>query len=590
MTQLRLDRRVIVLLAGCLSTLLLLNGCMTRTSGVNHLRNSFLPQAPVVNMEEAAASLPKEVPNAPPALYSQEHPNLTPSTQSILRLTELEKRLRHAEEKFDLGKRAYSEGRTEDARRQFNGAVDLLLEAPGQDESGRRRLELRLEEMVEAIYRYDISGLGAAESPDKFVFESSPRDSILDMTFPVDPRQPATRRLQDVIAATQSELPIDAHPSVLSAVSYFSSERGKKVLEHNLRRSGLYRSMIQRIFDEENVPRDLMYVAVLESGFYPRAVSHAAAVGMWQFVAAAAKDYRLGSTAFADERMDPEKSTRAAAKYFKNLYRQFGDWNLALAAYNCGPGCVDRAVQRTGYADYWKLREMHALPTDTDQYVPVILAFIVMAKNPSVYGLDSIKFEPSLEYDTLDITQPTHLELIAAACDKPVADLRDLNPALLKPLAPAGYQVHVPKGSMNRVIAAIDSVPAEKRSTWKFHKVERGETAASIAKKYNMQHASLTAANDSMTDEPEEGDLLLVPASYPAPAIAPRRPAVAASRGRWVAPPVKAKAYASAARGAVAARKPAVAAGGTKKAAVAPAKTAPNRVAAKPPVARNRRA
>ena len=586
MTQLRLAQRAFMPLAG---SILLLSGCATRTAGLNHLRNSFLPQAPVVNMEEAAASLPKDVLNSPPALYSLEHPNLTQSTQSILRLTELEKRLRNAESEFGSGKRAYAEGKTEEARRHFNSAVDLLLEAPVQDEMGRRRLELRLEEMVESIYRYDISGLGAAESPDRFVFEGSPRDSILDMTFPIDPRQPTTRRLRDVIAATQSELPIDAHESVQSAISYFSSERGKKTLEHNLRRSGKYRAMIQRVFDEENVPRDLMYVAVLESGFYPRAVSHASAVGMWQFMTPAAKEMSLNITAFADDRMDPEKSTRAAARYFKFLYKMLGDWNLALAAYNCGPGCVDRAVQRTGYADYWKLREMHALPRDTDQYVPVILAFILMAKNPEIYGLDAIKFDAPLEYDTLDIEQNTHLELIAAACDKPVADLRDMNPALLKPLAPAGYEVHVPKGSMNRVMAAIDSVPVEKRSTWKFHKVERGETAASIARKYNMQHASLAEANTTLSEEPEEGDLLLVPASYSqAPVktagwVAPKRKPILV-RGRWVYPPVAPVVAAKRSAAPVASRGKAPVASTARKPVVAP------RLAAKPPVPRNRRA
>jgi len=485
-------------------------------------------------MEEVAASIPKDLVDTPPALYANELPNLTHSTQSLLRLTELENRLRKAEDRYEAGRKAYSDGNMEQARKDFNRAVDLLLEAPNQDELGRQRLERRLDEMVEAIYRYDISGLGAAESPDKFLFEGSPRDSILEMTFPVDPRQQASvRRVLDVISSTSSSLPIDAHESVSSAISYFSSERGKKILEHNLRRSGRYRSMIQRIFNEEGVPSDLMYVAVLESGFSPRAVSHAAAVGMWQFVAPAAKDYKLALTPYSDDRMDPEKSTRAAARYFRNVYQMFGDWNLALASYNCGPGCVDRAVQRTGYADYWKLREMHALPRDTEQYVPVILAFIVMAKNPSLYGLDSLKFDEPLEYDTLEVSQNTHLELIAAACDKPVADLREMNPALLKPIAPSGYPIRIPKGSMNRVVAAIDSVPAEKRAAWKFHRVEQGETVASIAKKYRMQQASLAAANTAIGDSsPEVGDLLLVPASFvdSAKPVVTRRPVARTTR------------------------------------------------------------
>lgn len=558
-----------------LGLFVLIGGCSVSTARFNGpVRNSFLPGAPLVDMEEAGASIAKENKiDTPPALYSKEPPNLTQSTQAILRLTALETRLRKAEAKFEDGKRSYKQGSFEEARRHFNGAVDLLLEAPNQDELGRQRLERRLEEMVEAIYRYDISGLGAAESPEKFVFESSPRDSILDMTFPVAPR--VEGGVRSIIAATQSSLPIDAHESVFSAITNFSGERGRKILEHNLRRSGKYRAMIQRVFNEEGVPGELMYVAVLESGFSPRAVSPASAVGMWQFMSPTARDFHLNISAYADERMDPEKATRASAKYFKFLYNMFGDWNLALAAYNCGPGCVDRAIQRTGYADYWKLREMHALPRDTDQYVPVILAFIVMAKNPALYGLDTLKYDDPLEYDTLDVAQQTHLELIAAACDKPVADLRDMNPALLKAVAPAGYQMRVPKGSLNKVVAAIEAVPSDKRAGWKFHKVERGETVASIAKKYRMQQASLTAANVSVSDdEPEAGDLLLVPASYVPEKAAPAR------GGTRKAAPVARRAPVRARTGAKTAAKP--------KPAAASRSTV--RTAAKPAAPRNRRA
>ncbi|MBS1832232.1 MAG: transglycosylase SLT domain-containing protein [Acidobacteria bacterium] len=537
-------------------------------------------------MEEAGASIAKENKiDTPPALYSKEPPNLTQSTQAMLRLTALETRLRKAEAQFEEGKKAYNQGSFEQARSHFNGAVDLLLEAPNQDEAGRQRLERRLEEMVEAIYRYDISGLGAAESPEKFVFESSPRDSILDMTFPVAPR--VEGGVRSIIAATQSSLPIDAHESVFSAITNFSGDRGRKILEHNLRRSGKYRAMIQRVFNEEGVPGELMYVAVLESGFSPRAVSPASAVGMWQFMSPTARDFQLNISAFADDRMDPEKATRASAKYFKFLYNMFGDWNLALAAYNCGPGCVDRAIQRTGYADYWKLREMHALPRDTDQYVPVILAFIVMAKNPSLYGLDTLKYDDPIEYDTLDVAQHTHLELIAAACDKPVADLRDMNPALLKAVAPAGYQMRVPKGSLNKVVAAIDAVPADKRAGWKFHRVERGETVASIAKKYRMQQSSLTAANVSMSDdEPEAGDLLLVPASYVPETVVTSR----SSNSRTAARGAKRSASAPAARRGTTKSKASTKPTSARSGGSSTATKSGVRTATKAPAPRNRRA
>jgi len=516
-------------------------GCAPASPGLKQFKTSFLPPA-------AAKQLSKQVDppqvardsDIPKDLFRHEVPALTTSTQTTIKLAEIETRMRRAEERFEAGKKAYRAGQQSEARRHFNSAVDLLLEAPS-DGVGRPRLERRLEEMVESIYRYDVEGLGAATSPDQFVFDSSPRDGILDMTFPLDPK--LKRLVSDELVATQSQLPLEVTDSVVRYINYFSSEQGKRTLLAGLRRAGRYKPMIQRVLAQEGVPQELIYLAQLESGFSPRVVSWAAAAGMWQFMQFRGREYGLMQTAYTDDRLDPEKATVAAARHLRDLYKTFGDWYLAMAAYNCGPGCVASAVQRTGYVDYWKLRELNALPRETEAYVPAIVAITIMAKNAKDYGIENWPEDPTLDYDTIEVTAATNLELIAVAADRPLSDIRDLNPSLLKPIAPAGYTVRVPKSTRELVASAIDNVPADKRAAWKLHRVERGETVASIAKRYKMTNSVISEANGRSSVEPEAGDLLVIPAAYsyvdtPAPAVR-HAVATAQTRGRYYAPAAK---------------------------------------------------
>src|SRR5204862_1287809 len=193
---------------------------------------------------------------------------------------------------------------------------------------------------------------------------------------------------------THSDLPLMMTDQVAGYIDYFSG-RGRDTFESALVRSGRYREMIQGTFKEEGIPQDLIYLAQAESGFHPLAVSRAGARGMWQFMSSRAKGYGLQRSWWVDDRQDPEKATHAAARHLRDLYNQFGDWYLAMAAYNCGPGCVDRAVQRTGYADFWTLRDMGALPRETTNYVPLILAMTIMAKNPKDYQLEDFDPEPA---------------------------------------------------------------------------------------------------------------------------------------------------------------------------------------------------
>jgi len=268
---------------------------------------------------------------------------------------------------------------------------------------------------------------------------------------------------------------------------------------------------------EEGVPQELIYVAQAESGFLPRAVSNKKAVGMWQFIAGTGALYNLVRTSTSDDRLDPEKATRAAARHLKELYARYGDWYLAIAAYDCGAGAVDRAVERTGYADYWELLKRHALPKETASYVPIIIAMTIMAKNPNDYGLESVQLDTPVEYDSIQLSAPTNLNLVADATMQPLSEIQDLNPSLLRLVAPSGFQVHVPKGSADRVEAALESVPAANRQAWRLHHVQAGDTLQTIARTYHLPAERIVAVNHA-TDSLEFGDVLLIPAVFHEPA------------------------------------------------------------------------
>jgi membrane-bound lytic murein transglycosylase D len=295
--------------------------------------------------------------------------------------------------------------------------------------------------------------------------------------------------------------------------------------------------MIQKVFDEEGIPRELIHLAQAESGFIPRAVSPKAATGMWQFVKFRGLEYGLRQSPYHDDRLDPEKATRAAARHLRDLYQQLGDWHLAMAGYNCGPSCVERAVQRTGYADFWELRARNALPRETQNYVPAILAMAIVAKNPEAYGLVLEDGDNPLEFDALKLTVSTNLALVADAADLPMSDVRDLNPALTRSIAPTGYELKVPKGKGTRVMAALELVPPERRASWRLHRVSEGDTLASIARRYSTAAGSILAANAkpdaSAIEETETGEVLLIPAAFKDAAVKSpsRRMTTPAARG-----------------------------------------------------------
>lgn len=512
-----------------------LNSCSTVAPSSKSFRSSFLPPVPAA----AGASVMVEPPPAiAPVVYSGSVPNLA-IPQVPPRPTQADARLRRAEDRVKEGKKLYQAGDREGARKLFDQALDMVLNA-SDEPSNQPTFDKRFEDLVQAIYRIDVNGILEEASNQEPQFDKAPIDDIRTLTFPIDPR--IKNQVSAELAATTSQLPLEMSDAVLGFINYFSGERGKKTLVAGLKRMGRYKPMISRILDEEGVPQELIYLAQAESGFLPRAMSNMAAVGMWQFIKFRGNEYGLKQTAYTDERMDPEMATRAAARHLRDLYHQFGDWYLAIAAYNCGPGNVDRAIVRTGYADIWELRKRGVLPLETSNYVPIILAMTIMAKNPKDYGIEDVEFDPALEYDTVLADATTHLPLIADASSTSIGDIKELNPSLIGNQVPTGYPIRVPKGKLTQVATALRNVPDEKRATWRLHRAEDGDTLTSIAKRYNANVTALESANTQIVANVEPGDFVVVPA-VPV-VIAAVRPSGYYYRGRWVATKAPARAVA----------------------------------------------
>jgi len=494
----------------------------TAGCGINQqsrFQNSFLPPA--------AHSVATPGDSDPPAVLVQPNIYLADAPSFLLTAPSMspgkpraDALALRAEKRFEAGKKFYQSKEIVEARREFDAAVDALLDASDQNPEERPEYERRLDQMVDTISRLDAAGMGASAAVEEGKFEKAPLEDILTMTFPVDPR--LKDRVREQVAATVSQLPLAVNDTVLSYINYFSS-RGHKTIVAATERSGRYRAMIQRALDEEGLPQELIHLAQAESGFMARAVSRAAAGGMWQFLKQRGNEYGLQQTPYTDDRMDPEKATRAAARHLHDLYNEFGDWYLALAAYNCGPVTVEKAVERTGYADFWELRSRGVLPAETTNYVPIILAMTIMEKNAAEYGLDHLQLDPPLEYDTVTLSAATSLALVSDITDTPQSELAALNPAVLRGTAPQAYTLHVPKGAGNPLMATLELVPAERRTAWRMHKVEPGETLAAIGKKFGMTASGIAAANNLKSVEAMEGDRLLIPMAL-RPEVPAKRP------------------------------------------------------------------
>src|SRR5580698_2821376 len=424
------------------------------------------------------------------------------------------------EKEYQAGVVNYQAGKTDAAKQNFDNAFNAML-GSNLDVRSDDRLQKEFDRVVAGVNELGLDGLGGNPGSDAGTNAAGDADgqqksepAPIDETNGITPSADAAVRAkaQAEIKSTHSDLPLMMTDQVAGYITYFSN-RGRGNFERAFARSGRYHDMMVSILKEEGVPQDLIYLAQAESGFHPLAVSRVGARGIWQFMASRARGYGLTHSMYVDDRQDPEKSTRAAAHHLKDLYNQFGDWYLAMAAYNSGPGTVQAAVRRTGYADFWELYRRNVLPKETRNYVPIILAATVMAKNPSQYGLDQVAMDRPTDYDSVKISYPVDLRLVAECVNSTPEELQDLNPSLLRLTTPreGNFELHLPAGTRDEYATAIASIPEDMRLWWRYHTVHSGDTLASLARTYHTTAKSIVETNHLDGTELEADAKLVIP-------------------------------------------------------------------------------
>jgi membrane-bound lytic murein transglycosylase D len=473
-------------------------------------KSSFAPPVQAQAPALVAASGPPAPQPQKAAVAVAAEPQSKPQAMATDPVADL---IARVEKEYQAGLDNYHAGLLEAAKQSFDSAFNQLL-GSGFDLPSDDRLEHELDRLLDGVNGLELAALQQGDGFAEQKSEPAPIDEANELTPAVD--QKVKAKAEAEIKSTHSDLPLMMTDQVAGYISYFSN-RGRGTVERALARSGRYEDMIRRTLREEGVPQDLIYLAQAESGFHPLAVSRAGARGMWQFMGSRAKGYGLERSWWLDERQDPEKATRAAAHHLKDLYNEFGDWYLAMAAYNSGPGTVQSAVKRTGYADFWELYRRNVLPKETRNYVPIIVAVTIMAKNPAQYGLDTVVKEKPVPYDTVKIDYPIDLRLAAECVDASASDLLDLNPSLLRLTTPkfsekdGGFELHLPAGTAAKFQTAVAAIPADKRVWWRYHKVHAGETLASIARAYRTTSKDIAQANDLNDDALAPETRLIIP-------------------------------------------------------------------------------
>lgn len=444
-----------------------------------------------------------------------------------------------AEQHYKLGDLYLKDRKMDAARAEFDKAVDSVLES-GMDVRSNPKLQTFYLQLVERVYRMEVAMPAPTQNgngqPAQFIaastnaaagdvavvqqqpgflreqkFEPSPLDELSRLELTPEEKQVTT---EDVAKLEEAKNAVDfgfnSNSLIQGFINYYQG-RGRATMETGLRRSGRYMTMARRIFREEGVPEDIAWLGQVESAWRPTAYSWAAASGLWQFIPSTGAEYGLRQTAWIDERNSFEKATRASARYLKHLNRYYnGNWELALGAYNTGPGNIDRGIRRGGAASFWAAYPYIA--QETRNYVPNILATILIAKNPAKYGFHNIRPDAPLAYDVVNVPSATSLQLIASATDTSVDYIRSLNPELRRDTTPRGesYNLRVPPGRGKSFVAILKRIPGDRRESAKVISVAPGEDLQSVAARTGTSVAQLQMWNSGV--DLSGGGKVVVPA------------------------------------------------------------------------------
>jgi len=438
--------------------------------------------------------------------------------------------IERANDHFRKGKLNLEDNKREQARDEFDKAVDEILTS-GLDVRASQRLQTFYLELVEKVYREEVPLIQAAPQqnvapvvaqsapnpkaetvelakaePSKQVqigfrlqgFEPAPLDPLSKLVLTEDEKKVSDSQLATLEEAKNAlDFKITVNPLIQQFINYYQGPRGRATMESGLRRSGRYLKMAREAFRQEGVPEDLAWLGQIESSWTPRALSTAAASGLWQFMPATGRTFGLRQTAWIDERNSFEQATRASARLLKTLGKKYnGNWELALAAYHIGS--IDRAVAHAGVADFWRIYPF--IVQQTRDYVPNILATILIAKNPEKYGFRGIRPDAPLSFDHVDVTSATSLRLIADATDTSVDYIQAINPELKRDTTPRGdsYSIRVPVGKKNQLLSVLKRVPADRRDSVRVVAIVPGEELQSVSSRTGVSVATLQTLNSGV--------------------------------------------------------------------------------------------
>lgn len=470
-------------------------------------------KSPSVERTVIAPRVPSRLPAAEPAA-----PSPSPPSPVVLAMV-------RANSHYERGIQAMRDGKTDQAEWEFDAAFEALLNANLTGLPPKRLLDPPEPlASLPSVWLYQLATAPETSAPETSAPEAPENESSAEPDEP-NLEAPALLGPEDLQAIAEApaeetapvpepeaekyDIPVVFNDQVKAFIDYFSTRKWG-VVTRAFERARRYLPMMRQIFREKGLPEDLISLAFIESAVNPWATSKAKAAGIWQFIPSTGRLYGMRVGWWLDERRDPEKSTRGAAEYLKNLYQMFDSWPLALAAYNVGEGAMQRAIERQKTRDFWKLR----LPKETQLFVPAFMAMTVISREPERYGFTPPPPEPHAT-ETVTVSHPVDLRLLAKAARTTVEHVRELNPALIRWATPpdhSRFALRIPAGLKEEFEGHLAQVPPAERVSLIRHKIRKGDTTTAVAKKYGVGHQALLDMNGlSKRQHLKPGSMLLIP-------------------------------------------------------------------------------